>query len=147
MVRVLMVLLAFASLSRAETVTMTSEGGFRWAKIEKISIAEAGGKYTITIERTPYDGPKQGPTTLDLSKEAHDALVDALTRNRALELKDDESKKGQVRDAPAYELSVTLGDRSNTFKVFAPQVLHNEYTHIVDAIEAQAEKSLATPQQ
>lgn len=146
MLRSLLIALALASFARADTISLSSEGGFRWAKQERIAISAASGKYTISIERVPYDGKTQGPTELEITKDAYDALVDVLTRNRALELKDDESKKGQVRDAPAYELSVTLKDRTNTFKVFAPQVLHNEYTHIVDAIEAQAEKSLATPQ-
>lgn len=146
MLRTLLIALAFASFARADTVTLTSEGGFRWAKTERIAIAATDGKYTVRIERVPYDGQKQGPTELEITKDVYDGIVDVLTRNKALELKDDESKKGQVRDAPAYELSITLKDKTNTFKVFAPQMLHNEYTHIVDAIEAQAEKSLPTPQ-
>lgn len=146
MLRSLLVALALASIAHADTISLSSEGGFRWAKTERIAISATNGKYTISIERVPYDGKPQGPTELELTRDAYDALVDVLTRNRALDLKDDESKKGQVRDAPAYELSVTLKDKFNSFKVFAPQMLHNKYTHIVDAIEAQAEKSLPTPQ-
>lgn len=126
-------------------VSLVSEGGFRWARVERISVVEQNGRCSITIERVPYDGRTQGPATVAISRAQYDALLGELTANDALRLKDDASKRGVVRDAPDYQIAVTIKDKSNRFRVFAPQVLHNAYTTIVDAIEALAEKALPSP--
>lgn len=129
----------------AATVALASEGGFRWARTERITVSEANGRASITIERVPYDGKTQGPTTVAITKAQHDALVAALTEAGAATLKDDQSRRGKVRDAPDYEISVVLAGKPNRFRVFAPQVMDNGYTRIVDAIEALAEKALPSP--
>lgn len=134
-----------ATTTAAATVSLVSEGGFRWARTERVSITEQSGRYEITIERIPYDGTPQGPVTSALTKAQYEGLVEVLTRNDALSLKDDQSKQGQVRDASDYTVRVTLAGKTNAFHVFAPMLLHDGHTHVVDAIEALAYTALPAP--
>ena len=129
----------------APTVSLSSQGGYRWSHIERITIAEVDGAAKITVERVPYEGKAQGPTTFDLAKADYDKLVATLESNDALHLKDDMTKKGRATDLPDYDISIALKAGVNHFRVYGPQLLHNGSTNIVDAIEGVAEKALPSP--
>jgi hypothetical protein len=136
-----------AGAGTAATVTLVSEGGFRWAKTERIVIGEAAGKYSITVERTSYEDKKQGPVTRPLSRAEHDALVAVLKAKGAMKLRSDVSAKGRATDLPEYDLSVTLDGKTNRFQVYGPQILGEGSAHlaVVDAVDLLAEMASPAP--
>ena len=131
----------------AATVTLTSEGGYRWAKTESIAIAPGKSGASVTIERRSYNPhkPPQGPKEIAVSQADYDALVKTLETNGALTLKDDLSMKRRATDLPEYVVTISLSGKANQFRVFGPEILHDAHTTVVGAIEALAAKALPAP--
>jgi hypothetical protein len=129
-------------------VTLTSTGGFRWAKIEKVTIqTDAKNACTITIERQGYDPKKKmGPSTFDVTAEQRDALIAALDKAGALTLKDaNKAPNAKGVDMPEYDVTVSLKGKSNAFHAWGPQLLHDGHTDVVQAIEDLEYKLFPTP--
>jgi hypothetical protein len=138
-----------AGQGKAPLITMSSVNGFRWAQSETISIGEANGKPSITIERKPYEERhrKQGPTTREITAAQRNAVLKALRDNRALELPTDRSK-ASVTDVPTYTFTLSLDGKSHTFVVIGPEIMMTDnprYHAVWNAVSELAEQILPTP--
>lgn len=127
-------------------VLVTSTGGYRWARTEKVTIqTDAQNTCTITIERQGYNPKKtMGPQTFDVTPAQRDALAAAL--EKALTLKDaPKPANSKGVDMPDYDVSITVKGKSNRFHAWGPQLLHDGHTDVVGAIEDLEYKLFPTP--